>query len=93
MRPQAPTRRLGSRLPEGAGTLRRVWHYNALSIALFLLFALSMVGQIWSGWYAFNADEQQHGQQPVSLAAYLRSSHFGEATFENWESEFLQMGA
>ncbi len=25
-------------------------------------------------------------------AEYLRSGHFLEATFENWESEFLQMG-
>ena len=24
--------------------------------------------------------------------SYLRTAHFGEATFENWESEFLQMG-
>jgi hypothetical protein len=29
----------------------------------------------------------------VALGEYLRSSHFWEATSENWESEFLQMGA
>jgi hypothetical protein len=29
----------------------------------------------------------------VSYPEYLRTSHFAEATFENWESEFLQMGA
>jgi len=28
----------------------------------------------------------------VTLARYLHSGHFLSATFENWESEFLQMG-
>jgi hypothetical protein len=28
----------------------------------------------------------------VSFGRYLTTSHFGEATFENWESEFLRMG-
>jgi hypothetical protein len=27
------------------------------------------------------------------MSSYLRSGHFGEAVFENWESEFLQMAA
>jgi hypothetical protein len=31
------------------------------------------------------------GGQPVGLIEYLRSGHFLQATFENWESEFLQM--
>ena len=29
---------------------------------------------------------------PVTIAEYAHSGHFGAATFENWESEFLQMG-
>jgi Domain of unknown function (DUF6766) len=29
----------------------------------------------------------------VSFVGYVTSGHFVEATFENWESEFLQMGA
>ena len=31
------------------------------------------------------------GGQPLTLVQYLSSGHFFEATFENWESEFLQM--
>ena len=31
-------------------------------------------------------------EPPISFVQYLQTSHFGEATFENWESEFLQMG-
>lgn len=34
-----------------------------------------------------------HDQHGVTLATYLTTGHFVEATFENWESEFLQMAA
>jgi hypothetical protein len=86
-----PTRRIGSRLPESAGPLRRRWHYHGLSIVLFTLFLVTMIGQTWSGWYAYNGEQRQHGEAEVSLVEYLGTGHFGEATFENWESEFLQM--
>ena len=56
-----------------------------------ILFAVTMVGQVWTGWYVYNDDRQDHGRTPVTLRAYLGSGHFGEATFENFESEFLQM--
>jgi hypothetical protein len=46
-----------------------------------------------TGWRVSNADAAQHGQPTHSYGRYLRSGHFAEATFENWESEFLQMGA
>ena len=50
-----------------------------------------MLGQTWTGWYAYNNDQRSHGEPTVTLAEYLGTGHFGEATFENWESEFLQM--
>lgn len=34
---------------------------------------------------------QHEGGQTVSLSGYFSTAHFAEATFENWESEFLQM--
>ena len=33
----------------------------------------------------------EHHQNPIGIFQYLKSGHFIEATFENWESEFLQM--
>ena len=69
-----------------------MWRNNSLSIVLVLLCLLCMVGHAYSGWLAYNDDQQQHGQPPVSLSEFLRSSEFGETVFENWESEFLQMG-
>ncbi len=46
-----------------------------------------------TGWHQFNADQLSHHEPTVSLAGYLGTGHFFEALFENWESEFLQMGA
>jgi hypothetical protein len=86
-----PTARIGARLPAEGGRLRGIWHHHGLSIVLFALFAMTMAGQTWAGWYAYNSDRQNHGEPQVSLTQYLGTGHFGEATFENWESEFLQM--
>lgn len=66
---------------------------NSLSLAMFLLFLVSMGGQILAGHRVFNEDRKEHDRAPVGIGAYLTSSHFVEATFENWESEFLQMAA
>ena len=71
--------------------IRRIWHDHGLSIALIGLFLVSFIGQAWSGWYAYNEDRAVHGRPAVALGEYLGSGHFGEATFENFESEFLQM--
>ncbi len=51
------------------------------------------MGQAAVGLYAHNDEQQEHGQPTVNFVDYLRSSHFLEATMENWESEFLQMFA
>src|SRR5687767_4382408 len=39
-----------------AERLRTLWHYHGLSLVLIVLFAGSMIGQTWTGWYAYNAD-------------------------------------
>jgi hypothetical protein len=67
---------------------------NALSVvAVGLFLVVWMGGQAVAGWHVYNEDQEAHGQSAVGLGSYLTSAHFGEATFENWESEFLQMGA
>jgi hypothetical protein len=52
-----------------------------------------IVGQSLSGHRVYNAEQKEHGDETVSYVQYLWTPHFGEATFENWESEFLQMGS
>jgi hypothetical protein len=64
---------------------------NSLSITLFMLFALSLIGHGWAGWLAHNEVLAREGWPPLSLLAYLAGGEFGSTVFENWESEFLQM--
>jgi hypothetical protein len=54
---------------------------------------LILVGQSIMGYYAYNAEQKDHQQPPISYPEYLTSGHFWAAVFENWESEFLQMAA
>ena len=64
---------------------------HGLSIALFVLFFFSLLGQSIAGVQEYNDDQRQHGQPPAGYFEYLGTGHFIEAVFENWESEFLQM--
>ena len=73
------------------GNLQRVWRHYGLSIVLSALFVLAFTGQTLAGWHVYNENQRSHGEHEISLTAYLGTGHFGEATFENWESEFLQM--
>jgi acyl-CoA thioesterase II len=70
----------------------RIWRDNGLSIVVGALFVLSLVGQSVAGHRQFNDDRRDHDEPTLDFGAYLASSEFLEATMENWESEFLQMG-
>ncbi|MFY9310157.1 MAG: DUF6766 family protein [Bacteroidia bacterium] len=65
---------------------------NGLSLALGGLMMLSLAGQIYTGWKEHNEFLLDYLQPPQTLWEYLQSGHFIQATFENWESEFLQIG-
>lgn len=75
-----------------SSTLYGLWRDNALTIVLVAMFLGSAALQIYFGHAVYNEQRQQAGRAAVSLGAYLTSGHFVEALFENWESEFLQMG-
>ena len=65
---------------------------NGLTLAFLALMALSIVGHALTGWHSNNEERSEHGQPPETLAQYLDDGHFLGTLFENWESEFLQMG-
>jgi hypothetical protein len=71
--------------------VRDILRNNGLSLVLFALFLASIVGQAFAGWYALGEELAIHGQPAPDLRSYLATGHFLSATFENWESEFLQM--
>jgi hypothetical protein len=66
---------------------------NGLSLTLFALFGLSVVGHGWAGWIANNEELIRDGFAPLTLLAYLGGGEFNSTLFENWESEFLQMAS
>src|SRR6478672_4263907 len=66
---------------------------HGLSLVMFALFAVFLVGQALAGWSHSREEQRDHHVPEESFSAYLGSGDFFEAMFENWESEFLQMGA
>jgi hypothetical protein len=71
--------------------MRRLWRDYNLSLVLEALFVASWVVQTWMGWMHFAAEQQDHGQAASVFGAAGYIWQWGEATFENWQSEFLQL--
>jgi hypothetical protein len=61
--------------------------YSYVWITL-LLFIGSLIGHWTFAWYAF-VDEQEAHRQPVEVNQYI--TEVARDTFENWQSEFLQL--
>jgi hypothetical protein len=59
--------------------------YAWLTLGFFLI---SFILHWWFGWYSYADEAREHGQSP-DLREYLVT--MGRDTFENWQSEFLQL--
>jgi glycerol uptake facilitator-like aquaporin len=77
---------------QSGGTLGKWVKEHGLLLANAGLFLVFFGGMIVSGATTYSEDQLAHGQPAVTIAQYLATGDFVEATFENWESEFLQMG-
>jgi hypothetical protein len=73
--------------------MRRWVKENSLSVVLFGLFFIFLGGQSVTGHREYNAEQKDHQAPAISYSRYVRTGHFVEAIFENWESEFLQMSS
>ena len=73
--------------------MRKFFRENSLSIVLFALFFVFLIALSITGYLYENEEMAMHSQPSVSYLEYVTSGVFIEAVFENWESEFLQMGA
>ena len=68
--------------------LQSAWkRYSYLWLTLGL-FAFSLLGHWLFGWYAYVGEQTAHGQ-PVEVSGY--TVEMLRDTFENWQSEFLQL--
>jgi hypothetical protein len=74
------------------GWVLRLYEYS-LGGALFLLFLVSFVGHLVGGWAEQSAEQRLHGQAPGTLLDYATSSRFWFESLQNWQSEFLSVGA
>ena len=71
--------------------MRRLWRDYALSITLVVMFLVSWALQTWMGWVQFVSEEEAHGQVAEAFGDGGYFWSWGQATFENWQSEFLQV--
>ncbi|HET6644415.1 MAG TPA: DUF6766 family protein [Fimbriimonadales bacterium] len=71
--------------------MKRIWRDYNLSIVLFILFILAWAAQTYSGWVRFAQEAASHGEAASFFGSNGYAYDWLEATFENWQSEFLQL--
>jgi len=64
---------------------------NGLTLFFLIIFIITLVAQALTGWKENNHEVVEKGGQAIPFIEYLSSGHFISATFENFQSEFLQM--
>lgn len=73
------------------GSRHSFLYRNSLSLALLGLMIIFLAAQLLTGYQVYNDEREDEGAPPAAITEYVSSGHFIQATFENWESEFLQM--
>jgi hypothetical protein len=66
---------------------------HSLSLVLAGLFAMAFVLHAIGGTRAFNDELREHGRRAMTVGEYLATSRFWFQSFQNWQSEFLAVGA
>lgn len=72
-------------------TKQSYFYRNGLTLVFLILFIVTLSAQALTGWKQHNQDLKEQHATEIGLGSYLKSGHFISATFENFESEFLQM--
>jgi len=70
-------------------SMKRLWHHYSLSITLAALFLASWLGQFVCNWQEYVDDQVAHGHSMRIGGDFW--AYFWGRTFENWQSEFLQL--
>ena len=72
-------------------TVRRLWRDYGLSIFVLALFLSSFVLHAIFGWLQYAADQKSHNDEATLWGDSGYVVYFGEWTFQNWQSEFLEV--
>ena len=65
----------------------KIWPSFALGIVVCSLFFVVWVAHALVEWQKYADDQQEHGASPTAGGFVVQ---FGEATLQNWQSEFLE---
>jgi hypothetical protein len=79
--------------PVRRGGLWLTLYKYSLFLAFVLLFLIAFALHAAGGAREYNQEQLQHGGQAVSMLEYLGTSRFWFESFQNWQSEFLALGA
>ncbi len=72
----------------------RRWVFsNSLLLVMGAIFVGSWLAQGVAGTTVFNEEQALHGEPAVTVGAYMLSADFWNRTLQNWQSEFLAVGA
>jgi hypothetical protein len=69
----------------------KFWRNYSLSIVLLALFVVTWIAHGFSGWLNFVQEQAQHNSAARFWGEDGYIWHWAETTFENWQSEFLQL--
>jgi hypothetical protein len=75
------------------GGWRTALYSSSLAIVMGTIFLLSWLVQSVAGWAAYNETRLQQLQDPLSWGVYLTNADFWARSLQNWQSEFLAVGA
>lgn len=73
--------------------IRRWIYSNSLLVVMGAIFLLSWFAQSLAGTTVANEQNAQHGLPPETWLDYVLSPEFWNRTLQNWQSEFLAVGA
>jgi hypothetical protein len=85
--------RPGAPWPVRRGGLALAVYEHSLSLAFLLLFAISLGLHAVGSTAAHNREAAAHGRAPVTVAQHVAGAAFWFESFQNWQSEFLALGA
>ena len=71
--------------------LGHIWRDYSLSIVVGVLFLVSFLLHGIFGWWQYVADQTSIGAVPTVWGQDGYAIYFGEWTFQNWQSEFLEV--
>ena len=75
------------------GGWRTMVFSRSLGLTMAAIFFASWTAQFVAGRSAFNAEQLQDLQDPLSWTGYLQAPDFWNRTLQNWQSEFLAVGS